>query len=105
MHAASIERLRIGGCGFVRERPKTPACVLCCGVQSDKPPEALLAQAAGGMPSTTDPIAAVTACDSVLMLARASGVVNRYSLPHLTLDATHVLRCRPQVRVDRAAPA
>ncbi len=46
---------------------------------------------------TTDPIACVTACDSVLMIGRASGVVNRYSLPHLTLDAQHVLRCRPQV--------
>lgn len=90
-------------CASVQKWP--PGYFLCRGVQSDKPPEALLAQAAGGMPSTTDPIAAVTACDSVLMLARASGVVNRYSLPHLTLDATHVLRCRPQVRAYRAAPA
>ncbi|KAG2494620.1 hypothetical protein HYH03_007139 [Edaphochlamys debaryana] len=46
---------------------------------------------------TTDPIACVTACDSVLMVGRSSGVVNRYSLPHLTLDAQHVLRCRPQM--------
>lgn len=63
-------------------------------MQSDRAPESFRAQ----LNQTTDPISCITACDSVLMLGRASGVVNRYSLPHLTLDAQHVLRCRPQVR-------
>ena len=29
------------------------------------------------------------------MVGRASGVVHRYSLPHLTPEGQHVLRCRP----------
>lgn len=31
------------------------------------------------------------------MIGRASGVVHRYFLPHLTPEGQHVLRCRPQV--------
>ncbi len=29
------------------------------------------------------------------MVGRASGVVHRYSLPHLTVEGQHLLRCRP----------
>lgn len=45
--------------------------------------------------STTDIISAVCANDTVLMVGRASGVVHRYSLPHLTVEGQHLLRCRP----------
>lgn len=45
--------------------------------------------------TTTDFISAVCASDTVLMVGRASGVVQRYSLPHLTVEGQHLLRCRP----------
>lgn len=45
--------------------------------------------------STSDLISALCANDSVLMVGRVSGVVQRYSLPHLTVEGTHLLRCRP----------
>lgn len=32
----------------------------------------------------------------MLLIGRASGAVYRYSLPHLTLEGRHTLRCRPQ---------
>lgn len=41
---------------------------------------------------TSDPVSAITATESVLMVGRASGVVHRYSLPHLTPEGQHVLR-------------
>ncbi len=46
-------------------------------------------------PQTGDVISAVCGSDSVLMVGRASGVVHRYSLPHLTVEGQHLLRCRP----------
>uniref|UniRef100_A0A7S0R8E2 Anaphase-promoting complex subunit 4 WD40 domain-containing protein n=1 Tax=Chlamydomonas leiostraca TaxID=1034604 RepID=A0A7S0R8E2_9CHLO len=45
--------------------------------------------------TTSDLISAVCANDSVLMIGRMSGVVQRYSLPHLTVEGQHLLRCRP----------
>jgi len=50
-------------------------------------------------PSTTtqDPIACICATEQCLLVARESGVVQRYSLPHLALEARFTLRCRPQV--------
>lgn len=33
----------------------------------------------------------------MLMIGRISGVVHRYSLPHLTVEGQHVLRCRPHM--------
>ena len=47
--------------------------------------------------TTSDSISSLCAADSVLMVGRSSGVVHRYSLPHLTLEGTHVLRCRPHM--------
>jgi WD repeat-containing protein 35 len=47
--------------------------------------------------STDDPICTVAASNKVLLVGRESGAVNRYSLPHLTLEGQHILRCRPQV--------
>ena len=46
--------------------------------------------------STSDPITAVAAQGSTLVVARSSGVVYRYSLPGLVLEGQHLLRCRPQ---------
>ncbi len=42
-------------------------------------------------------MSAMCANESVLMVGRASGVVHRYSLPHLTSEGQHVLRCRPHM--------
>ncbi|GAX81565.1 hypothetical protein CEUSTIGMA_g8993.t1 [Chlamydomonas eustigma] len=47
--------------------------------------------------TTSDSISALCATENVLMVGRASGVVQRYSLPHLTPEGKHVLRCRPQM--------
>ncbi|KAK3238460.1 WD repeat-containing protein 35 [Cymbomonas tetramitiformis] len=47
--------------------------------------------------STNDPVCAICASDKCLLLGRESGIVNRYSLPHLSVENTYVLRCRPQV--------
>jgi WD repeat-containing protein 35 len=47
-------------------------------------------------PATADPIAAIAAGASTLVVARASGVVHRYQLPSLALQGQHLLRCRPQ---------
>ena len=68
-----------------------PPCLLC--LQGDRSPEAFKPPNL----STSDPISALTASEGVMMLGRASGVVHRYSLPHLTPEGQHVLRCRPQV--------
>jgi hypothetical protein len=39
----------------------------------------------------------VAASDTQLLVARESGLVNVYSLPHVALERTLLLRCRPQV--------
>mmetsp|Transcript_12201 Transcript_12201/g.31343 ORF Transcript_12201/g.31343 Transcript_12201/m.31343 type:complete len:1210 (-) Transcript_12201:196-3825(-) len=44
-----------------------------------------------------DPIACVTATDQCFLVARESGVVQRYSLPHVGMEASFIIRCRPQV--------
>mmetsp|Transcript_38234 Transcript_38234/g.108060 ORF Transcript_38234/g.108060 Transcript_38234/m.108060 type:complete len:1242 (+) Transcript_38234:70-3795(+) len=46
---------------------------------------------------SNEPVSAIAASDQYLMIGRVSGVVNRYSLPHLTLEGRHLLRCRPQL--------
>lgn len=48
-------------------------------------------------PPTGDPISAMCANDTILMIGRTSGVVTRYSLPHLTVEGRHLLRCRPHM--------
>merc|ERR1719446_1429403 len=47
--------------------------------------------------SSQDPIAAISATEQCFMVARESGVVQRYSLPHLSLETRFQIRCRPQV--------
>jgi len=44
-----------------------------------------------------DPIACITATEHCCLVARESGVVQRYSLPHLGIEARFMVRCRPQV--------
>merc|ERR1719473_943265 len=50
---------------------------------------------------TQDPIAAIGTSDSgaakCLVIARESGTVQRYSLPHLVIEQKFVIQCRPQV--------
>lgn len=46
---------------------------------------------------TPDPIACIDANAQCLVVARESGVVQRYALPHLTLEVKFVVKCRPQV--------
>ena len=50
-----------------------------------------------GRESTMDLIVSVGASQSLLLVARESGVMHRYALPHITLDQKYTLRCRPQV--------
>eukprot|EP00929_Paragymnodinium_shiwhaense_P008039 TRINITY_DN111964_c0_g1_i1.p1 TRINITY_DN111964_c0_g1~~TRINITY_DN111964_c0_g1_i1.p1 ORF type:complete len:1227 (-),score=335.65 TRINITY_DN111964_c0_g1_i1:276-3956(-) len=44
-----------------------------------------------------DPIACLTVSEQCLLVARESGVVQRFSLPHLGLECRFAIRCRPQV--------
>lgn len=47
--------------------------------------------------SCADPIACVAATEQCFLIARESGTVQRYSLPHLSLEAHFNIKCRPQV--------
>merc|ERR1719265_3088687 len=47
--------------------------------------------------SSQDPIAAISATEQCFLVARESGVVQRYSLPHLSMETRFQIRCRPQV--------
>jgi WD repeat-containing protein 35 len=46
---------------------------------------------------TSDAVCSVAASDTCLVVGRESGTVNRYTLPHISLENKHVLRCRPQL--------
>lgn len=46
---------------------------------------------------SNEPVSAICASDQFLMIGRVSGVVVRYSLPHLSMEGRHLLRCRPQL--------
>jgi WD repeat-containing protein 35 len=46
---------------------------------------------------SNDPICCITASKSNLIISRASGTLLRFSLPHLSLENTYVVRCRPQL--------
>jgi len=46
---------------------------------------------------TKDPIACITATENCFFVAREEGTVQRYSLPHLSLESRFTIRCRPQV--------
>ena len=49
-----------------------------------------------GREPTADPIIAIGASQHCMLVARESGTMLRYSLPHISLEHTHTLRCRPQ---------
>jgi len=46
---------------------------------------------------TQDRITAITASEKNLIVGRESGLLQRYSLPHISLEQTNVVRCRPQL--------
>ena len=46
---------------------------------------------------TDDTITCICANEECLLVGRESGTVQRYSLPHLALEAKYVLKCRPQL--------
>ena len=45
---------------------------------------------------SADPIIAIGASQHCLLVARESGAMLRFSLPHISLEHTYTLRCRPQ---------
>jgi len=47
--------------------------------------------------NTSDPIVCMTAGETCLMVGRASGIVHRYTLPHISLENKYELRSRPQM--------
>lgn len=49
-----------------------------------------------GLEPTTDPIIALGASHSMLLVARESGLLHRYSLPHIELEFQYQLHFRPQ---------
>jgi WD repeat-containing protein 35 len=44
-----------------------------------------------------DPIACIAATEQCFLVARENGVVQRYSLPHLSMETRFQINCRPQV--------
>ena len=50
-----------------------------------------------GLPSSADPIVAMTASRTAFLVARASGQLLRFHLPHLSMDSACVLGCRAQL--------
>lgn len=45
----------------------------------------------------SDKISALTASDKNLVIARESGMLQRYTLPHISLEQKNVVRCRPHL--------
>eukprot|EP00735_Rhodelphis_limneticus_P010276 TRINITY_DN29_c0_g1::TRINITY_DN29_c0_g1_i1::g.14869::m.14869 TRINITY_DN29_c0_g1::TRINITY_DN29_c0_g1_i1::g.14869 ORF type:complete len:1186 (-),score=401.47,sp/A6N6J5/WDR35_RAT/54.58/0.0,Coatomer_WDAD/PF04053.9/9.8e-05,Coatomer_WDAD/PF04053.9/15,WD40/PF00400.27/9.4,WD40/PF00400.27/7,WD40/PF00400.27/31,WD40/PF00400.27/2.5e+02,WD40/PF00400.27/6.1e+03,WD40/PF00400.27/1.8e+03,eIF2A/PF08662.6/0.00014,eIF2A/PF08662.6/4.8e+02,Clathrin/PF00637.15/2.1e+02,Clathrin/PF00637.15/9.7,Clathrin/PF00637.15/0.0027 len=45
---------------------------------------------------TNDTIAGLCASDKYLVVARESGTMHRYTIPQITLESKHLVRCRPQ---------
>uniref|UniRef100_K3WM41 Uncharacterized protein n=1 Tax=Globisporangium ultimum (strain ATCC 200006 / CBS 805.95 / DAOM BR144) TaxID=431595 RepID=K3WM41_GLOUD len=43
-----------------------------------------------------DPICAICASDSWLVVARASGMIHCFTLPHISLEMKYIVNCRPQ---------
>ena len=44
-----------------------------------------------------DPISCVTSGNGFFMVGRASGTVNKYTIPHVALETRYMLNCRPQL--------
>lgn len=43
-----------------------------------------------------DPVCAICASDSWIMVARASGMIHCFTLPHISLEMKYIVNCRPQ---------
>jgi WD repeat-containing protein 35 len=46
---------------------------------------------------TSDAICCVAASEHMFVVGRESGTIQRYSLPHIALEHTYIVRCRPQL--------
>lgn len=44
-----------------------------------------------------DPICAICASDSWIVVARASGLIHCFTLPHISLEMKYIVNCRPQM--------
>ncbi|DAZ96060.1 TPA: hypothetical protein N0F65_005838 [Lagenidium giganteum] len=44
-----------------------------------------------------DPICALCASDAWIMVARASGLIHCFTLPHISLEMKYIVQCRPQM--------
>ena len=82
------------GAGSLRRREGRERCFHIDDVPDVQSAEALT-PVAGREPSA-EPIIAVGASQHCLLVARENGNVLRYALPHLALEHTYTLRCRPQ---------
>ena len=82
------------GTGSLRRKEGRERCF-----HIDDPPASsngeAIADVAGREPSA-DPIIAIGASQHCLLVARESGQLLRYSLPHISLEHTYTLRSRPQ---------
>jgi WD repeat-containing protein 35 len=47
--------------------------------------------------TNSDPISCVAAGEGFFIVGRVSGVLQRYTIPHVTQEARYVLNCRPQL--------
>ena len=82
------------GAGSLRRKEGRERCF-----HIDDPPAALLSDAVAdvnGREPSADPVIAVAASQHCLLVARESGAMLRYSLPHIGLETTYNLRGRPQ---------
>lgn len=61
------------------------------GVAGAQPPETFKMM----MDAVEDPIACLCCSDKYLVLARKSGAITRFSLPHLNPENTYTVRCEP----------
>ncbi len=72
-----------------------PCTYSCSSITTTTPQDPRFKQRKLDTP-TSDPICAVAASNTTLIVGRASGTLVRYSLPHLVLEQKYVVRCRPQ---------
>ena len=47
--------------------------------------------------SSQDPVTCITAGDGFFLVGRFSGTVNKYTIPHVSLESRYKLLCRPQM--------
>ena len=47
--------------------------------------------------ASQDPISCITAGDGFFIVGRASGTLQKYTIPHVALECKYILRCRPKL--------